>query len=101
MLGGAARQRCVSAGRHTRGVAACLHLLVTTDTISGIWTYTRELVSGLVSRGTRVTLVSFGEIPLPEQITWMNNLPGLEYRPTAFRLDWMQEGEQDLDDSSD
>ncbi len=31
----------------------------------------------------------------------MNNLHGLEYRPTAFRLDWMQEGEQDLDDSSD
>jgi len=82
-------------------VEACLHILVTTDTISGIWTYTRELVSGLVSRGTRVTLVSFGEIPLPEQITWMNNLHGLEYRPTAFRLDWMQEGEQDLDDSSD
>src|SRR3989454_11805216 len=82
-------------------VEACLHVLVTTDTMSGIWTYTRELVSGLVSRGTRVTLVSFGEVPLPEQITWMNNLHGLEYRPTAFRLDWMQEGEQDLDDSSD
>src|SRR2546426_9609273 len=79
-------------------VEACLHVLVTTDTMSGIWTYTRELVSGLVSRGTRVTLVSFGEIPLPEQITWMNNLHGLEYRPTAFRLDWMQEGEQDLDE---
>jgi glycosyltransferase involved in cell wall biosynthesis len=77
-----------------------VHVLVTADTMSGVWTYTRELVAGLVTRGIRVTLVSFGEIPLPQQISWMDNLHGLDYRPTAFRLDWMQEGEQDLSDSS-
>ena len=77
-----------------------VHVLVTSDTLSGTWTYTRELVTGLVSRGLRVTLVSFGEIPLPQQTLWMENLHGLEYRPTAFRLDWMEEGEQDLRDSS-
>jgi glycogen synthase len=72
-----------------------VHVLVTTDTLGGVWTYSRELVSELTARGVRVTLVSFGNIPLPEQIQWMHNLPGLDYRPTAFRLDWMQEGEQD------
>lgn len=77
-----------------------MHVLVTADTISGVWSYTRELVTGLVSRGMRVTLVSFGEIPLPEQTAWVEKLHGLEYIPTAFRLDWMQEGEQDLQDSS-
>ncbi len=77
-----------------------MHVLVTSDTLSGTWTYTRELVSGLVSRGMRVTLVSFGEIPLPQQTSWMDHLHGLEYRPTAFRLDWMDEGQQDLSDSS-
>ncbi len=77
-----------------------VHVLVTADTVSGVWTYTRELVTGLVSRGVRVTLVSLGEIPMPQQISWMDNLHGLEYRPTAFRLDWMQEGEYDLEDSS-
>ena len=45
-----------------------MHVLVTTDTISGVWSYTRELVSGLVSRGLRVTLVSFGEVPLPDKL---------------------------------
>ena len=72
-----------------------MHVLVTTDTLGGVWTYTRELVTGLHSRGIRVTLVSFGDIPLPEQIQWIDDLDGLEYRPTAFRLDWMQEGQQD------
>ena len=77
-----------------------MHVLVTTDTLSGVWTYTQELVTGLANRGVRVTLVSLGDIPLPQQTSWMDDLQGLEYRPTAFRLDWMHEAEQDLKDSS-
>lgn len=76
-----------------------VHILVTTDTITGVWTYTRELVTSLVSNGVRVSLVSFGEIPLPEQVAWMDHLHGLDYRPTAFRLEWMQEAEEDFLDS--
>lgn len=78
-----------------------MHVLVTADSLSGSWTYARELVTGLITRGIRVTLVSFGEIPLPDQTSWMDHLHGLDYRPTAFRLEWMQEAEQDLPDSSD
>lgn len=77
-----------------------MHVLVTADTLSGSWTYTRELVTGLVTRGVRVTLVSLGEIPLPGQTAWMDHLHGLDYRPTAFRLEWMQEAEEDLAESS-
>ena len=77
-----------------------MHVLVTADSLSGSWTYTRELVTGLVTRGVRVTLVSFGEIPLPDQTSWMDHLHGLDYRPTAFRLEWMQEAEEDLPESS-
>jgi glycogen(starch) synthase len=77
-----------------------VHVLVTGDILSGSWTYTRELVTGLVTRGVRVTLVTFGEIPMPEQTTWMDHLHGLDYRPTAFRLEWMQEAEEDLPESS-
>ncbi len=69
--------------------------------MSGSWTYTRELVTGLVTRGARVTLVSFGEIPLPDQTAWMDLLHGLEYRPTAFRLEWMDEAPQDLPESAE
>ena len=78
-----------------------VHVLVTADSLSGSWTFARELVTGLVTRGIRVTLVSFGEIPLPDQTSWMDHLHGLDYRPTAFRLEWMQEAEQDLPESSD
>ena len=77
-----------------------MHVLITADSLSGSWTYVRELATGLVTRGVQVTLVSFGEIPLPDQISWMDHLHGLDYRPTAFRLEWMQEAEQDLPESS-
>jgi glycogen(starch) synthase len=65
-----------------------------------VWTYTRELVTGLVGRGVRVTLVSIGEIPLPEQTSWMDSLQGVQYHPTAFRLNWMEEGAKDFEESS-
>jgi glycosyltransferase involved in cell wall biosynthesis len=78
-----------------------VHVLVTADSLSSSWTYARELVTGLVTRGVRVTLVSFGEIPLPHQTSWMEHLHGLDYRPTGFRLEWMQEAEEDLPESTD
>jgi glycogen(starch) synthase len=76
-----------------------VHVLVTADSLSGSWSYARELVTGLVTRGIHVTLVSFGEVPLPNQTAWMDHLHGLDYRPTAFRLEWMQEAEEDLPES--
>jgi glycosyltransferase involved in cell wall biosynthesis len=77
-----------------------MRVLVTADTVGGVWTYTRELVTGLARRGVQVTLVSFGEIPTPRQSVWMDGLPGLDYRPTAFRLEWMQESQADVERSA-
>jgi glycogen synthase len=77
-----------------------MRILVTADTLGGVWTYTRELVTGLVRRGIRVTLVSFGDILPDDQTRWIQALPGLDYRPTAFKLEWMQNSEQDMEASS-
>ena len=73
-----------------------MHILVTADAVGGVWTYARELVSGLAGRGIRVTLVSFGEIPSPSQMDWMKALPNLDFYPTAFKLEWMRDTEDDL-----
>src|ERR1700739_4275912 len=73
-----------------------MHILVTADTLGGVWTYTRELVTGLVRRGEQVTLVSFGDIPTASQTRWMDGLKNLNYHPTAFRLEWMLDSEGDM-----
>ncbi|HVJ05507.1 MAG TPA: glycosyltransferase family 4 protein [Candidatus Saccharimonadales bacterium] len=77
-----------------------MHILVTADTVGGVWTYTRELVTGLASRGIRITLVSFGGIPAPPQTAWLEKLSGVTYFPTAFRLEWMQDSASDIIDST-
>jgi glycogen synthase len=76
-----------------------MHVLITSDTVGGVWTYTQELVSGLVNNGHRVTLVSFGRIPAPHQTKWMQTLPRFDYRPTEYRLEWMEVAERDIEDS--
>lgn len=76
-----------------------MHILVTADTVGGVWTYARELVSGLVRRGARVTLVSFGEIPTAAQTEWMDGLRNFDFHSTGFRLEWMQEAPSDVDAS--
>jgi glycosyltransferase involved in cell wall biosynthesis len=76
-----------------------MHILVTTDTVGGVWSYTRELVSGLVTRGVRVTLVSFGGVPSRARRSWLAGLSGVQYYPTSFRLEWMQDSEVDISES--
>lgn len=78
-----------------------MHILLTADTVGGVWTYAQELVTGLVRRGMKVTLVSFGEIPEPSQMRWTEGLRGLDFRPTLFRLEWMQDAAADIQASSD
>src|SRR5215471_4619275 len=85
-----------------------MHILVTTDTVGGVWTYTRELVTGLLGRGVRVTLVSFGDIPTAGQSGWMeelrdrgNTAADFTYFPTAFRLEWMREAPADMEASAE
>jgi glycogen(starch) synthase len=78
-----------------------MRVLVTADTVGGVWTYARELVTGLVRRGVHVTLVSFGHMPEPRQLAWSEGLRNFDFRPTAFRLEWMQDSAADIAESSD
>jgi len=73
---------------------------MTADTIGGVWTYTRELVTQLSRKGNKITLVSFGEIPSAAQSEWLDSLADVSYHPTGFRLEWMQDAESDLRESA-
>src|SRR6266513_4872381 len=81
------------------GRGAVMHVLITADTVGGVWTYTRELVTGLAARGVRVTLVSFGRLPSTAQLAWLQELPSVEFLPTNYRLEWMQDAERELGES--
>lgn len=78
-----------------------MRILLTADTVGGVWTYAQELVTGLLRRGMEVTLVSFGEMPELTQTRWTEGLRGLDFRPTPFHLEWMQEAATDIEASSE
>src|SRR5436190_22493103 len=85
--------------RHSRFASAAnrgsgMHVLMTADTVGGIWTYTQELVSGLIQQGIRVTLVSLSKLPSLQQGPWIDALPELDYRPSDHRWVRMQDAER-------
>lgn len=72
-----------------------MRILMTTDTVGGVWTYTRELVLGLLEARAdlQVLLVTFGGTVSPEQESWLRATAG-QYRrrfmfePTTLPLEW-------------
>ncbi len=75
-----------------------MRVLLTTDTVGGVWTFTKELVGQLLMRGDNVALVSFGRKPSPEQSTWAGELEAhnqgiFQFHACDAPLEWMQNNE--------
>ncbi len=72
-----------------------MRVLLTTDTIGGVWTYTKELTEGLLDRGHAVALVSFGRSPSPRHLDWCTAISAHHgdrflYTASDAPLEWMQ-----------
>jgi len=75
-----------------------MRILMTTDTVGGVWTFTAELARQLLSRGHAVALASFGREPSEEQQAWCRSTQWMFgdrflYRASAAPLEWMSENE--------
>lgn len=73
-----------------------MRILLTTDTVGGVWTYTRELSEGLLEAGCEVCLISLGRNPNASQSAWTARTKCLhprafQYTATAVPLEWMGE----------
>jgi glycosyltransferase involved in cell wall biosynthesis len=77
------------------------HILMTTDSIGGVWTFTYELVSELVKEGIEVTLVSLGKKLSRDQRLQIRKLRNVHLHDTDFKLEWMEDAESDLQKTRD
>jgi glycogen(starch) synthase len=73
-----------------------MRVLMTTDTVGGVWTFTQELAQGLLEQGCAVALFSLGRLSSVEQRSWtaeMERRWGASFRfaTTDIPLEWMQE----------
>src|SRR5947209_13203445 len=82
-----------------------MRVLITTDTVGGVWTFTQELAAGLLQYGCPVEMVSFGRAPVQEQ---QEQCTALErYHPGRFRylatdvpLEWMEDNDRAFEDGA-
>ena len=75
-----------------------MRILLTTDTLGGIWTFTKELTTELLQRGHAVALVSFGNQPSHEQHAWcaaqsLAHGPSFQFTASNIPLEWMEKNE--------
>jgi glycogen(starch) synthase len=76
-----------------------MRLLMTTDTVGGVWTYTTELAGELLRRGASIALVTIGGAPAPDQTRWLEwnraHWKGsFHWQMTEAPLEWMSNNER-------
>jgi len=65
-------------------------VLMTADTVGGVWTYALDLARALAPRGVQIALVTMGRLPTPAQSAEASAVPNLMLYPSAFSLEWME-----------
>ncbi|RXH54008.1 glycosyltransferase family 4 protein [Granulicella sibirica] len=75
-----------------------MRVLLTTDTIGGVWTFGTILAHGLMARGHSVALVSLGRAPSRSQLEWTVRTSAqfgaaFRYKASEVPLEWMAENQ--------
>ncbi|MDB4963848.1 MAG: glycosyl transferase family 1 [Myxococcales bacterium] len=78
-----------------------LRVLMTADTVGGVWTYACELVAALRPLGVEVTLATMGAPLSPAQARTAAAAPHTEVFESSFALEWMPDPWRDVDAAGD
>lgn len=77
-----------------------MKLLMTTDTVGGVWTYTMELCAALEEHGVEIELASMGRALSTEQAREVGRLTNVRVHESDYRLCWMDDPWEDVDRAS-
>jgi glycogen synthase len=64
-------------------------ILMTADTIGGVWSYSLDLANELSARGATILLVTFGQLPDHDQRTEATRIQNLQLIESSYPLEWM------------
>jgi glycogen synthase len=71
-------------------------VLMTADTVGGVWTYSIELARTLARRGIEIALATMGAPLSPDQHKQAAAIPNLKVYESSFRLEWMDDPWTDI-----
>lgn len=66
-------------------------ILMTADTMGGVWTYAMDLASELSARGVKIALATMGQRPSETQARRAHAIAGLTLFESDFKLEWMDD----------
>jgi glycogen synthase len=73
-----------------------MRVLLTADTVGGVWTYALELARAMEPHGVYAALATMGALPTPEQQADAERIPGLQLFSSEYRLEWMNDPWEDV-----
>ena len=74
-------------------------ILMTGDTVGGVWTFTLELAEALGGRGIDVVLAAMGGEAAEAQRAEAARIPNLTLHSSSYKLEWMDDPWADVADS--
>lgn len=78
-----------------------LTILMTTDTVGGVWTYCMELCRSLQPYGVIFHLVATGAVLQPWQRKEIEQLDNVQLYESTHKLEWMSDPWNDIEDSGE
>src|SRR5215208_5264279 len=75
---------------------APLRVLMTADTVGGVWTYAIDLARALGAEGVEVGLAAMGGTPSDSQRREAQTIGSLQLFESEFRLPWMEQPWEDV-----
>ena len=76
-------------------------LLMTADTVGGVWTYALDLSKALSKRGIAVDLATMGATLTPPQARAAAAIGSLTVHESSYQLEWMQDPWSDVERAGD
>src|SRR5690606_27231846 len=74
-----------------------MKILMTADTLGGVWTYCIELCAALQEHNISVSLATMGRKLSPQQHRQIDALPHVQLYESAYRLCWMEDAWADVE----
>ena len=81
--------------------AGVRRVLMTADTVGGVWTYSIELARALAGRGVEIALATMGAPVSRRQRVQARSVPRLQLHESTFKLEWMEEPWADVTRAGD
>jgi glycosyltransferase involved in cell wall biosynthesis len=78
-----------------------MKVLLTTDTVGGVWTYALELSRALARHDVQIALATMGAPLSPSQRADASRLPNVTLFESAYKLEWMQDPWDDVRQAGD